>query len=413
MNKEKLIPRLRFKSFLKNLDWKYTKLGEVADIVGGGTPSTQVEKYWNGDINWFSPTEIDETSYLNSSERKITKLGLKKSSAKILPIGTVLFTSRAGIGKTAILEKESTTNQGFQSIVPKKNILNSYFIYSRSEEIKNYAEIVGAGSTFVEVSGKQLEKMMLLIPELKEQQKIGSFFKKIDKMIQLQQSKVNKVKDIKSAYLSEMFPKEGEKYPKKRFEGFTELWEEYKLKDMGRSLTGLSGKSKKDFGHGEAEFVTYMNVFNNPIAKSTQTAQVEVDENQTEVEYGDIFFTVSSETPNEVGMSSVWLYNRPNVYLNSFCFGFRPTINLNPYYMAYMLRSPEIRKRFILLAQGISRYNISKTKAMELLFPIPSNEEQEKIGHFFKNLDNQISIEEEKLAKLEKLKQAYLNDMFV
>lgn len=232
-------------------------------------------------------------------------------------------------------------------------------------------------------------------------------------MIQLQKSKVNKVKDIKSAYLSEMFPKEGEKYPKKRFEGFTEPWEEYKLKDMGRSLTGLSGKSKKDFGHGEAEFVTYMNVFNNPIAKSTQTAQVEVDENQTEVEYGDIFFTVSSETPNEVGMSSVWLYNRPNVYLNSFCFGFRPTINLNPYYMAYMLRSPEIRKRFILLAQGISRYNISKTKAMELLFPIPSNEEQEKIGQFFKNLDNQISIEEEKLAKLEKLKQAYLNDMFI
>src|SRR5699024_5030161 len=226
-------------------------LGEVADIVGGGTPSTQIEKYWNGDINWFSPTEIGETSYLNSSERKITKLGLKKSSAKILPIGTVLFTSRAGIGKTAILEKESTTHQGFQSIVPKKNILNSYFIYSRSEEIKNYAEIVGAGSTFVEVSGKQLEKMMLLIPELKEQEKIGSFFKNIDEMIQLQQTKVNKVKDIKAAYLSEMFPDEGEKYPKKPFDGFTKEWSFKKLEALTTTFTDgdwIESKDQSDSG---------------------------------------------------------------------------------------------------------------------------------------------------------------------
>ncbi len=288
--------------------------------------------------------------------------------------------------------------------------LNFVYYLLASYDLKKLS--FGTGQPLIKAS--EIRDLNLNMPTgVKEQNKVGSFFEQIDELIQLQQSKINKVKNIKSAYLSEMFPKEGEKYPKRRFEGFTEPWEEYKLKDMGRSLTGLSGKSKKDFGHGEAEFVTYMNVFNNPIAKSTQTAQVEVDENQTEVEYGDIFFTVSSETPNEVGMSSVWLYNRPNVYLNSFCFGFRPTVNLNPYYMAFMLRSPEIRKRFILLAQGISRYNISKTKAMELLFPIPSNEEQEKIGQFFKNLENQISTEEEKLVKLEKLKQAYLNDMFV
>ena len=182
-------------------------------------------------------------------------------------------------------------------------------------------KIIIASSGQPKFNKTELKQIEFFIPKKIEQEKIGKFFVRLDELIQLQQSKVNKVKDIKSAYLSEMFPKEGEKYPKKRFEGFTEPWEEYKLKDMGRSLTGLSGKSKKDFGHGEAEFVTYMNVFNNPIAKITQTAQVEVDENQTEVEYGDIFFTVSSETPNEVGMSSVWLYNRPNVYLNSFCFG--------------------------------------------------------------------------------------------
>ena len=106
--------------------WEQRKLGEVAEIVGGGTPSTKVKEYWDGDINWYSPVEIGNSIYASGSVKRITKLGLEKSSAKILPKGTVLFTSRAGIGNTAILSKEAATNQGFQSIVPKK----SYWIHT-------------------------------------------------------------------------------------------------------------------------------------------------------------------------------------------------------------------------------------------------------------------------------------------
>lgn len=106
----------------------------------------------------------------------------------MLPIGTVLFTSRAGIGKVAILRKESCTNQGFQSIVPHENELDSYFIYSRSEELKKYGETVGAGSTFVEVSGKQMSAMELLMPpNIEEQKKIGAYFEKVDNLITLHQ----------------------------------------------------------------------------------------------------------------------------------------------------------------------------------------------------------------------------------
>ena len=143
------IPKIRFKGFTE--PWEQRKLGELAEIVGGGTPSTSVNSYWDGDIDWYAPAEIGEQIYLESSQRKITEEGLNKSSAKILPIGTVLFTSRAGIGKTAILQKEGCTNQGFQSIVPNKEKLDSYFIFTRSEELKRYGETVGAGSTFVEV----------------------------------------------------------------------------------------------------------------------------------------------------------------------------------------------------------------------------------------------------------------------
>ena len=124
------IPKIRFKGFTE--PWEQRKLGELAEIVGGGTPSTSVNSYWDGDIDWYAPAEIGEQIYLESSQRKITEEGLNKSSAKILPIGTVLFTSRAGIGKTAILLKEGCTNQGFQSIVPNKEKLDLCFIFTRS-----------------------------------------------------------------------------------------------------------------------------------------------------------------------------------------------------------------------------------------------------------------------------------------
>ncbi|NRO45038.1 restriction endonuclease subunit S [Lactobacillus helveticus] len=196
-------PQLRFAGFAD--DWEERKLGELSNIVGGGTPSTSNPEYWDGDIDWYAPAEIGEQSYVSKSKKTITELGLKKSSARILPVGTVLFTSRAGIGNTAILAKEATTNQGFQSIVPVQNKLDSYFIFSRTNELKRYGEVTGAGSTFVEVSGKQMSKMSIMVPELSEQQKIGSFFKQLDDTIALHQRKLEKLQELKKGYLQKMF----------------------------------------------------------------------------------------------------------------------------------------------------------------------------------------------------------------
>ena len=159
----------------------------MAEIVGGGTPSTSNPEYWDGDIDWYAPAEIGEKTFVSESKRKISKLGLEKSSAKLLPVGTVLFTSRAGIGNTAILAKSATTNQGFQSIVPKENLLYSYFIYSMTGHLKRYGEVAGAGSTFVEVSGKQMVKCPISLPSLPEQKAIGDFFSTLDRSIALHQ----------------------------------------------------------------------------------------------------------------------------------------------------------------------------------------------------------------------------------
>lgn len=200
--------------------------------------------------------------------------------------------------------------------------------------------------------------------------------------------------------------------PQIRFVGFTDDWEQRKLGELGETYTGLSGKTKEDFGHGEGKFVTYMNVFANTVADSGLTESVEIDMKQNEVKYGDVFFTTSSEIPEEVGMSSVWMGNVANTYLNSFCFGYRPIERFDLHYLAFMLRSSNIRKKIAFLAQGISRYNISKTKVMEIQVPTPSFEEQTKIGTFFKNLDNNITLHQRKLELLKRTKKILLQKMF-
>ena len=203
--------------------------------------------------------------------------------------------------------------------------------------------------------------------------------------------------------------------PVRRFKEFENApaWEQRKLGEVGKTFTGLSGKTKEDFGHGDACFVTYMNVYSNPISDLNMVENVEIDTKQQEVKKGDVFFTTSSETPEEVGMSSVWLGDEPHIYLNSFCFGFRPTGNMfNPYYLAYLLRSNNIRNKMMILAQGISRYNISKNKVMKLDITIPNIREQQKIGEFFKQLDSLIALHQRKLDKLKRVKSAYLTEMF-
>ncbi len=185
-------------------EWEEKQLGEVAEIIGGGPPSTKNKLYWNGEINWFSPIEIGNKTYVYSSQKKITEEGLRKSSAKILPVGTILFTSRAGIGKTAILAKESTTNQGFQSIVPRKGVLDSYYVYTISNILKILAEKVSAGSTFSEISKKQMEQLNLNIPMIKEQKNISKFFSKFDNLIEIQERKLKLLKQQKQGLLQKM-----------------------------------------------------------------------------------------------------------------------------------------------------------------------------------------------------------------
>ena len=256
-------PKVRFAGFTET--WEQRKLGEIADIVGGGTPSTNNPSYWNGDIDWYAPAEIGEQIFLTGSQKKITVLGLQKSSATILPVGSVLFTSRAGIGNTAILAKQGATNQGFQSIVPDSQITDSYFIFSRTHELKKYAEIVGAGSTFTEVSGKQMARMPILMPKIDEQVCIGTFFRNLDRLITLHQRKRGRLENIKKAMLEKMFPKNGADVPEVRFVGFTEAWEQRKFEKIAIRSSAMAVCSRSLPGVEYEDIISEQGILNKDI----------------------------------------------------------------------------------------------------------------------------------------------------
>ena len=290
-----------------------------------------------------------------------------------------------------------------------------YYYFDSPEKTNRYlAPLVrkGAKNTMNISNEEWLSGSITIAPSLEEQKKIGSLFHNLDDRINLHQRQTQKLTELKQGLLQEMFPREGESVPRLRFPGFTTTWKQQKLGDIGKTYTGLSGKSKTDFGHGKAHFVTYMNVYSHPVADINQVDSCEIDSKQHEVQYGDVFFTTSSETPDEVGMSSVWLGNIENTYLNSFCFGYRPDQQMDPYFMAYILRSPTLRDQFILLAQGISRYNISKNKAMDIKLSLPSLSEQQKIGSFFHHFDDLINLHERYVTILIHLKKGLLQKMF-
>lgn len=255
------------------------------------------------------------------------------------------------------------------------------------------------------------------VQNLAEQQKVASYFQNLNSLIQSTTKKIESLKQVKVASLQSMFPQEGETTPRVRFKGFEGGWEKVQMGQLGTTYSGLTGKTKEDFGNGDARFVTFLNVLTNAKIDTSILESVNViqGENQNEVKKGDLLFNTSSETPEEVGMCAVMDEDLENVYLNSFCFGFRVTdSNIESAFIAYLMRSHIGRQIMSILAQGATRYNLSKTSfcSAELLVP-KTKEEQIAIANYFSNLDSQISLLSQRLEKLQQIKSACLDKMFV
>ncbi len=212
-------------------NWQKVRLGDIAEIIGGGTPSTQITSFWNGSINWFTPTEIGVTKYVHKSQRTITPLGLKKSSAKLLPIGTILLTSRASIGDCAILKVVATTNQGFQSLIPLEKI-NNEFLYYLMLTLKNKLLKLASGSTFLEVSPNKIKNLLIPLPPLNEQSAIADILSDVDRYLYSLDALILKKESIKKALSFELLSQ------RKRLKGFNQNWQRVRLGDICEITTG-------------------------------------------------------------------------------------------------------------------------------------------------------------------------------
>ena len=411
-------PSIRFKGFTDA--WEQRKLGDVSPLRGGY--AFQSEKFRSQGVpiirisNILSDGNIGGNYAFYDEQETDDKYSLPDGAA-------LLAMSGATTGKVAILSNPDNTkfyqNQrvGYFSDLKIVNYDFVSTIVRSNLFISQLSSVLVAGAQ-PNVSSKEIDSFGFYFPKtLKEQTKLGIFFKQLDETIALHQRQLDNYKALKKVMLQKIFnqelrfkDQEGNNYPD---------WEKIALNELGETYTGLSGKTKENFGKGKGRFVTYMNVYSNPIADLAMTENVEIKdgENQNEVCYGDIFFTTSSETPEEVGMSSVWLSHESKVYLNSFCFGYRLSSRsegvISPDFLGFQLRAPHIRKKIIFLAQGSTRFNISKSKLMDIVVYMPTIEEQNKITAFLLNVDSRIKHTIQSIERLNMLKKALLQQMFI
>lgn len=406
MTENRKTPKLRFKGFTDA--WEQRKAKELfVSTADKGYPELPV----------LSATQ--DRGMIRRDENSINIFHDKENEAgykRVLP-GQFVIHLRSFQGGFAHSKIEGITSPAYTvfGFYELENHDSEYwkYVFTSKSFIRRLETVTYGIRDGRNISYDEFLTLNFVYPPKAEQMAIARYLDKLSNLIALHQRKLDRLKNIKKSMLDKMFPKDGEVVPEIRFKGFTDAWEQRKLGDVGTTYTGLSGKAKEDFGHGNGKFITYMNVFSNSVASSEMTEPVEIDDRQNKVISGDVLFTTSSETPEEVGMSCVWLEKSENTYLNSFCFGYRASIVFEPYYLAYMFRSSSVRKKITFLAQGISRYNISKNKMMNIEIFVPTMSEQQQVGEYFRKLDHLITLHQRKLDKLKNIKKSMLDNMFV
>lgn len=398
------VPRIRFKGF--DGEWKITSFLNIAERISilanyRNLPCIEYEDIISGE-NALNKDIFTKHTHKKGIAFSANDILFGKLRPYLLNIYLPEFSGIA-VGDFWVLRSVS--------VLPK--FLLFLIFTPRFMRVAN----ISCGSKMPRSDWALVSESEFLVPSHDEQQSIAQYFSSLDSLIKATEKKIASLRQVKEASLQAMFPAEGETVPKVRFKGFGGEWKRIVVGDVGNTFSGLTGKNKLDFGVGEARYITFLNVLNNAQIDTDILEYVNVskDERQNDVRIGDLFFNTSSETPEEVGMCSVLTQDVRSVYLNSFCFGFRISDSgLCPEYMAYLMRGPVGRRIMSILAQGATRFNLSKNNFLKASIPCPQNyTEQQKIASYFTNLDKQITIQTKRLEKLKLIKSACLDAMFV
>ena len=402
-------PEIRLKGF--EGEWKPDIIGNIANVVGGGTPSTSITNYWNGGIQWFTPSEVGKSRYVSCSERNISKEGLDNSSAKIIPANSILLSSRATVGEASINTCKCCTNQGFQSLIPKNVDLD--FLYTLIATIKRDIVKESSGSTFLEISANKVRNLSVTIPNLIEQKALGVYFKSLDSMIQGVTKKIASLKQMKQACLVSMFPQEGETTPRVRFKGFKGEWLNVELSEClsvckDRNLSETYGKGDVLSVSDDYGVVNQIELLGRSYAgKSVANYRI--------LRNGHIVYTKSPLKVKPFGIikvnngsdgivSTLYAVYVPMDWVSAkfINYYFEPSFRMNKYIHPLVNKGAKNDMK-------VSDENVLKGN----IFIPKEKEEQQKIASYFTSLDKQISLQEARLEKLKQIKSACLDKMFV
>ena len=402
-NKDKKVlnvPHLRFPEF--SGEWDSFKLVELGKFIGGGTPSSSNLSFWTGSIPWISSSDIKEDNINNISiSRYITEDAIEKSATKYCPAPVILIVSRVGVGKVALSHTSLCTSQDFCNIIDIK--CHPVFLsYNLLRTMKRKSREV-QGTSIKGITSDELQKIRVFIPKNKdEQNKISNLLTLLDERIVTQNKIIDKLQSLINGLNDSLYQQCGNGI----MTSFSKL---------GQSYSGLSGKSADDFGTGKP-YITYLNVYSNNVVNENDYQYVRISdgEKQNVVKYGDVLFTLSSETPEEVGIGSVYL-GKSDVYLNSFCFGIHITDTkvVFPPYLSYYVSSTPFRKFIYPYAQGSTRFNLCKADFEKARIKMPSLENQKRIYFILSHIASKVETET-KLWDLFKFQKQYLlRQMFI
>lgn len=383
-------------------DWDVVKMSSIGETIIGLT---------------YSPMNVKEsgTLVLRSSNVQNMKLAFNDNvyvdmelpDRVIVKENDLLICVRNGsrqlIGKCALIDKKTAGSAfgAFMSIYRSKN--NKFIFYQFQSSLIQWQINETLGATINQLTNKDLSVFKIVKPRnIQEEELISKTLSSADAYITCLEKLIQKKKVIKQGVMQELLkPKDG--------------WDWKILGDIGKTFGGLSGKSKDDFKDGITPYIPFMNIMNNPVIdpEFLDYVNIKSGESQNAALKGDLFFNGSSETPEEVGMCSVLLEEIPNLYLNSFCFGFRlkKELKINGLYLAYFFRSKEGRKLFYSMAQGATRYNLSKANFNKLIVPVPKIEEQDLIARTLYDIEADIRAHQDKLNKAKLIKQGMMQNL--
>ena len=372
------VPNLRFPEFQG--EWEKTKIGDIAIVVGGGTPDTKTSQYWNGKIQWFTPSEIGRNKYVYNSVRTISEEGLNKSSAKFLPIGTILLSSRATVGECSINKKECTTNQGFQSLIPKENISNEFVYYLIQTKRKDLIR-KSCGSTFLEISANEVRKIVVSIPTIKEQDKIAKLLSLLDERIATQNKIIEDLKKLKSAISKKLL--------------CNDKWTTYKIQDIA------------EIGRGRVISSVEIDRQKHPLypVYSSQTSNDGIMGYLDSYMFDDEYITWTTDGAN----AGTVFYRKGKFNCTNVC----GTLKIQPKFDCYFVS--------LVLQQATQKYvssNLANPKLMNntmasIKIRMPNIETQKQLSKVFQTLDSCLLVHQRTCKMYLSEKQYLLCQMFI